>query len=366
MSVVVFAGGGTGGHVYPGLALLSAIREQSEQSEFHWIGTRGRVEERAVPLAGIDLAFLDVAFLKGRRGAALVRAAAGLPRAVAQAGAHLRRWRADAVIGLGGFVSGPVCVAAAALGIPVFILEQNAQPGMTNRAAGKVAKHVYVCFDEAIPHFPAGRATVAGNPVRAELLALAGTQSRAGVSTPPRVLVFGGSQGARVLNENAAGLFARLKASGVAADVWHISGPGAVEKVRASWDAAGVVARVDSYVDDMGAAYEWADLVVCRAGATSIAELTALGLPALYVPFPLAADDHQTANARAVVQAGGGLMVRDDEFSTGRAERLLSNALRNPDVLQRMGEQARRLGRPDAASWIARDILEKVASGVKV
>ncbi len=366
MTTVVFAGGGTGGHVYPGLALLSAIRELVPDASFHWIGTRGRVEERAVPRAGIDLAFLDVSFLKGRRGLGLARAASTIPRAMAQAAGHLRTWKADMVIGLGGFVSGPVCVAAAMMGIPVFILEQNAQPGMTNRAAGRLARHAYVCFEQAVQFFPEGRATVAGNPVRKELMELAERTGDRTVSSPPRVLIFGGSQGARVLNEGAPEVFGRLHAQGLAVDVWHISGPGAAESVTAAWAGTPLPARVDGYVDDMGAAYAWADLVVCRAGATTIAELTALGLPALYVPFPHAADDHQSANARAVVQAGGGLMVSDDEFVSGRAERLLSNALRNPEVLQRMGQQARMLGRPDAGRWIARDILEKVASRSKV
>jgi UDP-N-acetylglucosamine--N-acetylmuramyl-(pentapeptide) pyrophosphoryl-undecaprenol N-acetylglucosamine transferase len=357
---VVFAGGGTGGHVYPGLALVEALRQLKPTIQLRWIGTRGRIEERAVPRAGVEITYLEVSFLKGRQGAALFKAGATIPRAVLEAMALLRSWRAGAVVGLGGFVSGPVCLAASILRIPVFLLEQNAVPGLTNRWAARLARTVYVSFEESQNYFPLQRTVVAGNPVRSELVHLRRRHRPDGA--PLNLLVFGGSQGARVLNSAAPSVIAaasRNVAAGVS--VWHIAGEAARDAVDTAYQQAGVHARVDSYVDDMARAYEWADLVVCRAGATTIAELTAIGLPALYVPFPHAADDHQTANARALVEAGAGLMVTDAEFDADRGRRLLAGVLENPVVLDRMADNARRRGRGDAATIIGNDILLKLA-----
>lgn len=355
---ILFAGGGTGGHVYPGLALARELELLRPGATIRWVGTRDRVEARAVPRAGYELDTLDVAWLKGRRGLALARAAASLPGAGIAAMRLVRRIRPSVVIGLGGFVSGPVGLAAAAQRIPVVLLEQNARPGVTNRALAKVATRVYASFEASREWFPSGRVVVAGNPVRRELIEAAGQRTRR--PGPPRLLVFGGSQGARSINDNAPRIAAAIRASGLDIEVRHATGRGAEERVAAAYASVGVDARVDGYIDDMATAYTDADMALCRAGATTIAELTAIGLPALYVPFPHAADDHQTANARAIVEAGGGVMVRDDEMSTERPSRLLGSLLGMPEVLARMRAAARAMGRPDAGQEIARDLVDMV------
>jgi UDP-N-acetylglucosamine--N-acetylmuramyl-(pentapeptide) pyrophosphoryl-undecaprenol N-acetylglucosamine transferase len=217
---------------------------------------------------------------------------------------------------------------------------------------------VYASFAASERWFPAGRVVVAGNPVRRELIESTRDVRRG--AGPPRLLVFGGSQGARSINDNAPRIAAEIVASGLDIEVRHASGPGAEERVASAYAAAGVNARVDGYIDDMATAYRDADMALCRAGATTIAELTAIGLPALYVPFPHAADDHQTANAQAIVESGGGVMVRDDEMSGDRPVRLLGSLLGMPEVLDRMRAAARGLGRPDAAVEIAEDLLSRL------
>ncbi len=355
----LLTGGGTGGHVYPGLALAAELERQSPGARVVWVGTSDRLEARAVPRAGYAFETVDVAFLKGRRGLALAGALARLPGAGLQAMRVVRRHRPVAVVGLGGFVSGPVCAAAAAMGIPVFLLEQNARPGVTNRAVARLARRVYASFDASTPHFPAGKVRVLGNPVRRDLVDAARRAGRR-VEGPARVLVFGGSQGAASINEHVPRIFGELARAGVAFEVRHATGEGRDAGVRQAWRDAGVDADVTPYIDDMGAAYRWCDLAVCRAGATTIAELTAVGVPALYVPFPFAADDHQTANALAVVEAGGGVMVGDAEMSGERPVRLLGPLLGHLDVLEKMGVAASRLGRADAARAVACDLLSEV------
>lgn len=355
---ILITGGGTGGHVFPGLALADELVRQDPSVEIVWVGTRGRVEERAVPAAGYPIEFVDVAFLKGRGPMGKVKALAKLPGAGLQAATLIRRYRPSAIIGVGGFASGPIGALGGTMGIPVFVLEQNARPGATNRALAKVARAVYATFENGRDAFGTAPVKVLGNPVRASLLTGAPRRRPTGKLS---VLVMGGSQGARALNEGAPRLFKALAASGLELNVVHSAGRGRADEVKAAYEAAGIVADVTPFIDDMAAAYAKADFVLTRAGATSLCELTALGIPALYVPFPQAADDHQTINAQTVVEAGGGVMVTDDELMSGeRAVRLLGPLLRHPDVLEKMARAAKTVGRPNAAKDIAADILEQL------
>lgn len=364
-TTILFAGGGTGGHVFPGLALAAELQRARPDLAIEWVGTRGRVEERAVPAEGYPLHFIDVSFLKGRRGKALLKAVFALPKAGMEAVSLVRRLSPAAVIGLGGFVSGPVCVAAALLGIPVYLLEQNARPGITNRWVARVAEQIYATFPESRAWFPASRLTVAGNPIRPALLERA-HRPVAELTRPLHVLVVGGSQGARVLNERMPALALALTEAGVSAEYRHAAGRGHEESTRAAWQRSGMTAQVDAFIDDMSSAYAWADLLICRAGATTISELTALGIPALYVPFPQAADDHQTANARSVVDAGGGLMVSDAEFGGAACVTMLADLLKSPAALNAMSERARALGQPAAGARISEDILQRLAQRLRI
>jgi UDP-N-acetylglucosamine--N-acetylmuramyl-(pentapeptide) pyrophosphoryl-undecaprenol N-acetylglucosamine transferase len=357
---ILFAGGGTGGHVFPGLALAAELLQLRPDLSIEWVGTRGRVEERAVPAEGYPLHFIDVSFLKGRRGLALLKAVVALPKAGVDAVSLVRRLSPVAVIGLGGFVSGPVCMAASLMNIPVFLLEQNARPGITNRSVSRIAEQIYATFRESSAWFPKSRLTIAGNPIRPALLRQVHRRA-ADLTRPVRILVVGGSQGARVLNQRMPALAKALSDAGVVAEYRHASGKGHEDATRAAWAAAGMEAQVDPFIDDMASAYAWADLLICRAGATTISELTALGIPALYVPFPQAADDHQTANARSVVDAGGGLMVTDAEFGNPACVDMVRGLLTSPTALNAMSEHAKALGQPDAGTRIAGDILQRLA-----
>lgn len=356
---VLITGGGTGGHVYPGLALAEALTHAAPDVDVVWVGTRGRVEETAVPRAGLPIEFIDVGFLKGTKGAARAKALLGLPMAGFSALRLLRRYRPVAVIGVGGFASGPVGAAAAATGTPLFVLEQNSVPGLTNRMLARVADTVYASFEAARVAFASGVVKTLGNPIRASLI---NDASRRRPGHPLRVLVLGGSQGARVLNECVPRVLAEVVTSGTTLEVLHGAGAGNAEAVAAAYAELELVADVRPYIDDMAAAYSNVDFVISRAGATTIAELTAVGLPAMYVPFAAAADDHQTTNARVVVEAGGAVMVSEEELRDGdRAVRVLTPLLRHAEVLDRMAGAARAIGRPDASSRIARDILEQIA-----
>jgi UDP-N-acetylglucosamine--N-acetylmuramyl-(pentapeptide) pyrophosphoryl-undecaprenol N-acetylglucosamine transferase len=357
---IIIAGGGTGGHVYPGLALAEELRALQPERPVRWVGTRDRMEAHAVPSAGLPIDFVDVAFLKGRRGKALAGAALKLPKAGAQALRLIRKHRPAAVVGVGGFASAPMGVAAKSTRTPLFILEQNARPGLTNKLLSRVARRAFTSFASTSDEFSCP-SELTGNPIRQSLLATVAAERAPG---PPRLLVLGGSQGARSLNEGLPSVIAALRYAGVAVEVKHSSGSGADASVLERYGKADVVASVFPFINDMAEAYRWADLVVTRAGATTIAELTALGIPAMYVPFPHAADDHQTSNARTIVEAGGGVMVSDAELlDGGRPARILTPLLGHLNVLRRMGDAAAAMGRPHAGRVIAERILSEIGDG---
>lgn len=364
---IMLAGGGTGGHVYPGLALAEALLAQNPSVRIVWVGSSDRMEARVVPAAGHPFEPLTLGFLKGTSGMKRLSSLAKLPLAALRVVQLLLRYRPAAVIGLGGYVAGPPCLLGALVGRPVFLLEQNAIPGRTNRFLGRFCRRVFATFAQAAPYFPVGRTEVSGNPLRGAVLEVAARGLHPVETGPLRLLVVGGSQGARSLNEALPRAFGHLKAAGVAVAITHVSGAGAGEKVRKAYADAGVEATVLEYVDGMAATYAQTDVVVCRAGATTISELTAIGLPAVYLPFPAAADDHQTHNARAVVDAGGGLMVTDSELladPSGFAA-TLAHLLADRAALAEMGAKARTLGRPEAAQAVARAILQAVGAAPK-
>lgn len=358
---VLMVGGGTGGHVYPGIALANEL-ERIAPVEIEWVGTPGRVESWAVPKAGYPISYLDVDFLKGRRGLARIQALAKLPVALWDAWKLLRARKPAAVIGLGGFVSGPVCLVAGLMRRPVYLLEQNARPGITNRLNGKFARRVFATFEASKNYFAPSKVVVAGNPIRRELLEAYGASRReANNEGPVRVLVVGGSQGSLTLNREIPKRLQELSARGCEFEVRHASGKGRSDEV--DYAGASFPAQVVEYIDDMAAAFAWADLLVCRAGATTISELTAVGLPALYVPFPFAADDHQSANARAVVDAGAGWTLSDAELGEPTATDLLETIVGDRARLERVAVHARALGRADAGGAIAAQIVQE--SGIR-
>ncbi|ANX04242.1 undecaprenyldiphospho-muramoylpentapeptide beta-N-acetylglucosaminyltransferase [Immundisolibacter cernigliae] len=352
MQVLIMAGG-TGGHVMPALAVAHELRTQGH--DVRWLGTATGLEARAVPAAGIELFTLPVAGLRGTGVLRYLSAPVGLLRSLAQAMGLLRRLRPDAVLGLGGYASGPGGVAAFLLRRPLLIHEQNARPGLTNRLLARLAQRVLAGFPGLRL---AGRpAEFTGNPVRAELLDLPPPGER--LSTAPRLLVLGGSQGAQAINAVVPQALELLKQSGVPLpQVRHQAGRQHAEAVTADYRARSLTATVDGFIDDMAAAYGAADLAICRAGALTVAELCAVGLGALLVPFPHAADDHQTANARHLAGAGAAVLLPQADLTPLRLAELLGSLLADPARRLAMAEAARRLARPDAARRVAAACLE--------
>ena len=351
-------GGGTGGHINPGLAVIAEIRRMSPRTEFLWVGTRDRLEARLVPSAGIAIAFIEVAFLKGRGLLGKVAALLRLPRACWQSNRILRGFRPHVVVGVGGFASGPVTMIAALRRTPTAILEQNARPGLTNRILGKVVRRVFISFEEASDWFAEKKIRLLGNPVRPALLEVQ-SERVAPSAGAMNVLVLGGSQGAASLNRDLPKVLLQVRERGVEMAVRHSAGHGRSDDVETAYEAMTGVEVVE-YIDDMAGAYCWADFVICRAGASTVAELAAIGKPAMYVPFPGAADNHQEMNAMAMVLKDGGVLARDKELRDDPPVDLLEALLTDRERLQRMGAAAKTLGRPDAARSIAEEVLSLV------
>lgn len=345
---VLIAGGGTGGHVFPALALGAALVERGLAVAF--AGSPSGLEAHLVPAAGRTLHLLPGRQVRGGglRGAML--GAGALARGFASAVRLLARVRPRLVIGVGGYASVAGVLAARSRRVPVVLLEQNAIPGAANRNLGRMAARVCVGFAEAAPFFPVGRAVHTGNPVRPEVLAAPPAPRRDGLG----LLIFGGSQGAHHLNEAGVAALDALGAAAGPLRVRHQTGVTDQAQIVEAYRRLGVDARVDAFVDDMGGAYREADVVVSRAGAMSCAEITAMGLPAILVPYPYAADDHQRRNAEIIAAAGGARMILDRELDGLRLADALAPLLHDPDARARMAACARALGRPDAAAHVAR------------
>ena len=355
---VMIMAGGTGGHVFPALAVAEELRSRAQPVV--WMGTRKGLEARVVPAAGIDMEWVSIAGLRGRGAVAWFAAPFRIAVAILQALAAMRRRKPAVVLGMGGFVSGPGGVAAWLCRRPVLIHEQNAVAGTTNRLLSRIARRVFEAFPGS---FPGGvAAELVGNPVRRDILELA-HRDKAGNERPGdaiHVLILGGSQGARVLNERVPEAMAMLPDS-VSVDLWHQAGRG-LETARHGYAERGVEARVDAFVQDMAGAYAWADLVICRAGALTIAELTAAGLGAILVPFPHAVDDHQAHNAENFSSGGAGIVIAEHEFTPRRLVDELVALLRQPDRLAAMGTGARAQACPGALTDIADACLEYVGA----
>ena len=359
MSVrVIVAGGGTGGHLFPGLAVVQELRRRLDDVEVTFVGTERGIEARVLPQRGEQLELLDVTPLKGRSSTELWRSMMRLPGAMMQA-AHVVRG-ADLVIGVGGYASGPVVAAAAMQRIPTALLEQNAHVGLTNRMLAKLVGRAYLSFEETAPLFGA-RARVVGNPVRRPIASMAkrasadpdGFEARA-----ETVLVMGGSQGARALNLSAPEAFAKLPESLRPAKVVHQTGAAMVDEVQARYDELGVAAEAVAFIDDMARAYAAAKVVVARAGATTLAELQAIGRPSILVPYPHAADDHQAVNARALEETGAAKCVLESDLDGETLAEALTALLGSRGARRGMATAARDRGRPEAAAAIVDDLCD--------
>ena len=349
-ALVLMMAGGTGGHVYPALAVASELRDRGYRIE--WVGTARGLEQRVVPAAGIRLHHLAVRGVRGKGILDRVLGIAALALASLQALLLvLRRWP-DCVVGMGGYVAGPAGVAAWLLRRPLLIHEQNAVAGTTNRMLAPLA-------DTVVAGFPAAFRSdvdfqVLGNPVRAELVAAA---AQAGYDydgqRPLRLLVLGGSLGARPINEEMPASVAILEAGGVRLDLWHQAGEAHAELVGQAYPRGAGDRRVAAFIDDMAEAYAWADLVICRAGALTVAELAVMGRPAILVPLPHAIDDHQTANARSLADRGGAILLRQSDMTAESLAAAVRAYTEFPQRLHAMSAASRAVATPGATSAVA-------------
>ena len=346
--------GGTGGHVFPALATAERLRELGH--EVHWLGSRGGMEETLIGDTDIPLSLIAITGLRGKGALTLLAAPFKLLRALAQAHRVMRQVQPDCVIGMGGFVTGPGGMAARIVGCPVVIHEQNAVAGLTNRLLSRIAKTVMEAFPGS---FEAGVVTrCTGNPVRQDVAALAPPRERmAARKGPVRLLVLGGSLGAQAINTRLPAALAAMEPSRRPV-VRHQCGRRNVDETTQAYEQAGISASIEPFIKDMAEAYAWADLVVCRAGALTIAELCGAGLGAVLVPFPQAVDDHQTRNGEHLVKAGAALMIQQSTLTTETLAEALSGLVRDREKLLTMADAARSLARPDATERVVNYCLE--------
>lgn len=355
---VMIMAGGTGGHVFPALAVAKELRARGV--DVFWLGTRNGLEAKVVPEAGIDIEWISISGLRGNGVIGWLLAPFRLANAILQSIVVIFRRRPMAVLGMGGFVSGPGGFVTWLLRKPLIIHEQNAIAGLTNRILSKMAGKVLEAFPGT---FKTSQSVVSlGNPVREEIASLAEPQERFdGREGALRLLVVGGSLGAQALNEVVPQAIAMMDKD-VRPEVWHQAGQKKIESAQTQYKELGVDGRVDPFIEDMAEAYSWADVVLCRSGALTVSELAAAGVGALLVPYPYAVDDHQTANARYLADAGAAKLLPQDELSAESLKdilnELVSDCANDRDQLLMMAQKARALAKPESTRCVAELCME--------
>ncbi|HHW15125.1 MAG TPA: undecaprenyldiphospho-muramoylpentapeptide beta-N-acetylglucosaminyltransferase [Firmicutes bacterium] len=361
---VLIAGGGTGGHIYPGLAVVAALRRKGPV-EFLWVGASRGLEKDLVPREGIPLVLFPVQAFQRRLSLDTLRTVWRAAGALGAARSALRRFRPDVVLGTGGYACGPVVLAARLMGVPTVIQEQNALPGWTNRLLGRWVDRVALGFGEAKPYFPAAKVVVTGNPLRPEVAVARRVDGQARFRLERErktVVVFGGSQGARAINAAFQEALPRLERRPDLQFIW-VTGAKSFAEVKTGLLARGAVEtgegvrlghlQVYPYLHDLPLALAAADLAVSRASAMALSEMAVLGLPAILIPLPTAAENHQERNARAREEAGAAVMLREADLTGGTLAQRIEELLTDPARLARMADAARALGKPGAAAAVA-------------
>jgi len=357
---LLLAGGGTGGHLFPAVALAQRLLAQEPQAAVQFVGTAKGLEARLLPKLELPLATVDMAGVVGRGWRGKLELLPKLLKSLGQARKILRRFAPDLVIGVGGYSTVPVLLMARLLRIPYLIHEQNAVPGLSNRLLARGAQLICLSFPNSSTGFDQRKILVTGNPLRAGMEQIAPELSENG-----KLLIFGGSRGARAINQVVMEILPLFNAWPSPPVILHQTGEEDFEQVREAYHAAGFdPQQVVPFIDNMAGAYGEARLVICRAGATTLAELTACGRPAILIPFPFATGDHQTANARALADAGAARLLPQSEMSAAGLAEIIRELLDAPEKLAQMAKQARSLGRPGAAEKIL-DECRKIIEGTR-
>jgi len=361
---VVIAGGGTGGHLFPGIAIAEEVLSRNDRSDVLFIGTGNAFEQSVLGQKGFKLAAITIQGLKNRGIVNQVKALMMMPASLVASGSILKAFGPDLVLGVGGYSAGPVVAAAWLKGIKTALQEQNILPGITNRWLSRITDRLYLSFTGTRGMEHAKRALVTGNPVRQEFLVALSSRQQASeaalkATAPFTVLIAGGSQGAHAINQAMQSAMEHLSESGCCHFI-HQTGADDEEMMKASYANSNAGNTVKAFFKDMARQYQAADLVVCRAGATTVAEVTALGKPVIFIPFPYAADDHQRLNAESLVQEGASEMILEQELNGNMLAQRIEYYAGAPEELARMGARAALLGRPHAARAIVEDIYQLI------
>jgi UDP-N-acetylglucosamine--N-acetylmuramyl-(pentapeptide) pyrophosphoryl-undecaprenol N-acetylglucosamine transferase len=355
---IVIAGGGTGGHLFPGIAIAEEFLRRDDKTRIIFIGTKKGIESKLLGQLGYELREIDIEGVKGRGGKALVRGAYQIPLSMLQSGRILKQFRPNIVIGVGGYASGPAVLTAHFMSIPTAIAEQNAIPGITNRILGNFADKIFVTYAQTRTYFPQTKVILSGNPVRAAF----GVERDKAKDKKDywQLLVFGGSQGSEAINKSIIDILPQLQSMKNKVHVLHQTGSRQLEEIKKAYEQFGIQAKVTPFIVDMAGAYADADLIICRAGATSLAEITAAGKAAILIPYPWAANDHQLKNAQALASEGAAVVISEKELS-GKLFSTIDNLLRDEQKLRQMEENSLRLSRIDAAAAIVDNCIKLMA-----
>lgn len=347
---ILIMAGGTGGHIFPGLAVADYLKTQGWQ--VHWLGTSARMEAQVVPKYGYDISFIDIAGLRGKGIRSWLSAPGKILKSVKQSLAVLDKVQPDVVLGMGGYASAPGGLASKIRGIPLVLHEQNAAAGLSNRMLAKIAGKVLAAFPGAFASTV--NVEVVGNPVRADIVSLL-QQNKGSESAGKNILVVGGSLGAKVLNETVPAAVAQLQLDNVC--LWHQSGAGHLSSVNALYESLTLDRehiKTSEFIEDMAKAYQWADLVICRAGALTVSELALSGKPAIFVPLPHAVDDHQTKNAMFLVNSGAALLMPQSELTAASLAQQLNELFSSEQNLLKMSKASNAAAMPQATESVSK------------
>lgn len=356
---LLIAGGGTGGHLFPGIAIAREFMARNAQNAVLFVSTGNSFERKTLSRAGFPLETVSVAGIKGRGIWQKLKSLALIPLGIVQSGWIIKSFKPDLVLGVGSYAAGPVVLTAWMAGIPVVLHEQNILPGITNRALARFARRIYVSFENTAGRFDTTKVRLTGNPVRREILSPAAVEDREDDRRPDRasvlnILIAGGSQGAHAINMAVVAALPLVQQK-ERLRIVHQTGATDEDHVRAAYAAKGIDAVVAAFFEDMDRRYRQADLIICRAGATTVAEITAVGKAAIFIPFPFAADDHQKLNAEALTAQGAAEMIEEKHLAPAELAERIDRFANDRLALDRMADQARKLGRPEAARLIVDD-----------
>jgi UDP-N-acetylglucosamine--N-acetylmuramyl-(pentapeptide) pyrophosphoryl-undecaprenol N-acetylglucosamine transferase len=356
---LLIAGGGTGGHLFPGIAVAEEFLSRSPDNEVLFVGTNHGIEARLLPKLGYRLGVITASGMKGLGTSRKLMSAGRLLYGYAQSRKILKEFKPDLVLGVGGYASAPLLLAARGMGLKTFIHEQNAAPGITNKILGRLVEQIFISMPESESFFPKERVLMTGNPIRKEILwSFQDRVERTGDGFG--LLVFGGSAGAQRINSALLEALPHLASVKPRLSITHQTGEKDVQRVRDGYRARGFEAKVTSFIDDMSAAYSAADLVICRAGATTIAEVTACGKACIFIPYPFAADDHQRKNAESLLNRGAGFMILEEDLSGEALARQVLALMQDRERLAEVERKARSLAQLDAAQAIVSAMVDLV------